>query len=131
MPTRFHIQDMRIIAQQLGGKCLSKEYIDSETHLEWMCKRGHTWDAPYYVIRQGGWCVQCARGVVKQDQLKELEQIAKERGGKCLSKEYINSGVKLKWQCQKGHQWWAKPNAIKNRGSWCRKCAGLERLSLQ
>jgi hypothetical protein len=29
--------------------------------------------------------------------------------------------VKHEWECDKGHRWWAKPNAIQ-QGSWCTEC---------
>ena len=58
--------------------------------------------------------------------IKEMRQIAKERGGKCLSTKYVNVHTKLLWECSEGHQWKAKPSNIK-RGSWCRKCANRAR----
>jgi len=41
--------------------------------------------------------------------LIEMHRIARERGGDCLSKRYVNSKVKLLWLCEKGHQWFATP----------------------
>jgi len=42
--------------------------------------------------------------------IKEMQEIAESRGGKCLSKEYVNNYTKLKWQCDEGHTWKATPN---------------------
>lgn len=53
--------------------------------------------------------------------LDELKAIAAERGGRLVSKHYINSQTKLRWSCAKGHTWDAIPNSIR-RGSWCAKC---------
>jgi hypothetical protein len=50
-----------------------------------------------------------------------LCQIAHERGGKCLSKKYINNRTKLFWECAEGHQWEALPMKVSN-GSWCPTC---------
>jgi hypothetical protein len=111
-------------AALLGGKCLSKKYVDASTPLDWQCEHGHRWEAAYYVIRQGGWCRQCARGEVQAERFKLLQAIAKKKGGKCLSPLYINTHTKLKWQCRYGHQWWAQPFHIKVSGSWCPYCAG-------
>ena len=44
-----------------------------------------------------------------------------QRGGKCLSKEYINGKTKLLWECSEGHQWEAILDSVK-RGSWCAVC---------
>lgn len=50
--------------------------------------------------------------------LKELQNIAIERGGYCLSKTYLGSQFKLKWVCKYNHHWWTTPNSIKS-GTWC------------
>ena len=63
--------------------------------------------------------------------LSLLQNIAKERGGKCLSSKYINANTKLKWQCSKGHIWEAKPRTIKNNKSWCKVCSGSNKLTIE
>lgn len=55
-----------------------------------------------------------------------MQEIAKRKNGKCLSKKYINSQTKLTWQCREGHIWKAIPNNIKN-GKWCPYCAREKR----
>ncbi len=131
MATRFSIEDMRAIAKQLGGKCLSKEYINSNHPLDWMCEKGHRWEADYQIIQQGGWCVQCTRNSDKDEKLSILQQVAKGKGGKCLSKKYTTIHTKLKWQCAQGHHWLAEPNQIKNRGHWCPYCAHTARRTIE
>lgn len=54
--------------------------------------------------------------------LKELELIAKFRGGKCLSCNYVNARTNLLWECAAGHQWKATPDNIKG-GRWCPTCS--------
>ncbi|MBU4348311.1 zinc-ribbon domain-containing protein [Patescibacteria group bacterium] len=61
--------------------------------------------------------------------IKDMQEIAKKKKGKCLSKKYINTHVKLKWQCKKGHKWEATPAHIKS-GEWCPKCHNLNRSNL-
>lgn len=51
-----------------------------------------------------------------------MQELAKSRGGKCLSDKYINNRTKLRWQCNEGHIWKSTPNSIKN-GSWCPICS--------
>ncbi|PKY42216.1 hypothetical protein RhiirA4_455978 [Rhizophagus irregularis] len=46
-------------------------------------------------------------------------KIAESRGGKCLSKEYINCEIPMLWECNKNHQWNCSFRSIKNRHSWC------------
>ena len=57
---RLGIDAMHEIAQARGGRCLSKEYSNSNSKLEWECHRGHTWHAVPGGISQGHWCPQCA-----------------------------------------------------------------------
>ena len=59
--------------------------------------------------------------------IEEMQAVAKERGGECLSREYVNSTTKLKWQCAEGHTWMATPGDVKNSGSWCPECARKSR----
>lgn len=123
MASRLDIKDMREIAQLRGGKCLSKNYIDQYEPLKWMCERGHTWDAPYTIIQQGGWCRQCARGNQAKQSFEFYQKLAQSKGGKLLSEKYTNSHIPLKWQCAKGHVWKAKSYSVKNLKSWCPKCS--------
>jgi len=55
-----------------------------------------------------------------------MHKLAAERGGECLSKEYINNYSKLTWRCKWGHQWDAVSSNIK-QGTWCPACAGRQR----
>ena len=54
--------------------------------------------------------------------IEEMQALAAKKGGKCLSTQYINSKIKLKWQCAEGHIWEATPSSIKNGGTWCTEC---------
>jgi hypothetical protein len=57
------LAQMRSLAGRFGGKCLSKSYVNSSTHLSWKCADGHEWRAkPDHVI-QGHWCPICASGI--------------------------------------------------------------------
>ena len=113
---------MQLYAKDFGGKCLSKEYINESTPLTWRCEIGHTWDARFQIIKQGGWCPQCTKHRKKEQILEDIKEIVSKKGYKCLSKEYINDSTKLEFKCSQGHIWMATPNNIKN-GSGCRKCA--------
>jgi hypothetical protein len=65
-----------------------------------------------------------------KEALKELQTLAKKRGGKCLSDKYIHSHKKLLWECAEGHQWGATPTNIKT-GTWCPECAGKAKLTIE
>ena len=63
--------------------------------------------------------------------LKECKNYANKKGGKCLTEKYLGANVPLKWQCENGHEWTAKPNQVLNRETWCPKCGGREKKTLQ
>jgi len=126
---RLTIDEMRKIANQRGGLCLSDKYINTITPLKWKCKGGHEWEASPNNIKRGSWCPYCSHHVKLA--IEEMQKIAKERNGECLSKEYINIDTKLRWRCKEGHEWEATPYHIKNREQWCPHCAGKVKLTIE
>ena len=71
--------------------------------------------------------------VVKKLTIEEMQEIARRRGGKCLSNKYVNNITKLKWMCSKGHIWETIPTHIVSNKSWCPVCAsgGGLRLTIE
>jgi len=55
-----------------------------------------------------------------------MQNIAKLKGGKCLSDKYINGRTKLLWKCNNNHIWKASPSYIKS-GAWCPKCKKINK----
>ena len=126
------IEEMRRLAIERGGKCLSKTYSNKETKLKWKCAEGHVWQAiPGSIIHQKSWCPVCSIKKMgnkgKIHTIEEMYQIAKERKGKCLSKKYTDVDALLKWKCARGHVWHARPYTVLHRGSWCSKCRYIDR----
>lgn len=54
----------------------------------------------------------------------EIQAAAARRGGLCLAApaEYRNINSRLRWRCQRGHEWEA-PFAAVRRGYWCKRCS--------
>ncbi len=59
----------------------------------------------------------------KLEHLTTLQQIANDKGGECLSSEYLGHQVKHLFRCSAGHEWEATSNSIK-LGTWCQVCCG-------
>jgi len=118
--------EMQKLAETNGGKCLSNAYVNLKTKLKWQCAKGHTWEAVPYQMRRGTWCPVCDREK-RMPTIEEMHQIAKARGGECLSVEYVHSKTKLKWQCAEGHVWEAEAYQVKGKGTWCPICFHAKR----
>jgi hypothetical protein len=57
--------------------------------------------------------------------IADMQTLARLRGGECLSDEYVNTQTKLRWRCDRGHEWSTRPMVI-IKGHWCRECAWLD-----
>ena len=109
-----------------GGECLSTEYINNRTNLEWKCKniKHFSWFANYNsVVNCQTWCAECD-GNKKLNGLILAQEYATSKNGKCLSDEYVNTKIKLKWKCiNNEHPVFHKSfeHAVR-RGQWCLDC---------
>ena len=98
------IEYMRKLAHSRGGQCLSKQYFGAQPKLRWHCAEGHEWEAqPNCVKNDNTWCPYCS-GKAKHT-IEAMKQLARNRGGECLSDHYVNAFTKLRWHCAKGHKW--------------------------
>ncbi|PGK52139.1 hypothetical protein CN918_30575 [Priestia megaterium] len=120
---KLSIEMMKELAKERGGRCLSRNYVNSATKLSWKCKEGHTWKASPNSIRNGSWCPECCTRGRKRPTLtiEQMQSLAAERGGQCLSKNYKACHSKLEWKCAHGHIWQATASSVK-KGSWCPAC---------
>lgn len=66
---------------------------------------------------------------MRKSTLVQMRRLAQRRGGKCISRRYINSRIPLRWRCRSGPEWNAMPTNV-NKGSWCPACARRKRLTL-
>jgi hypothetical protein len=116
------------LAKERGGRCLSKNYTNSKQKGKWKCLTHKlTWQATFGSVSAGRWCQLCAnqkRSDQKKQQinLRDVREVAKALGGKCLSKEGILS-TPLTWECAHGHRWNALFYRVKVEGTWCPECA--------
>ncbi len=122
---KLTIEEMQEIARKKGGKCLSLKYVNSHTALRWQCKSGHQWQAtPANIKSKKSWCPYCSKHVKLT--LEDLQQTAKNKGGECISKEYLGVNKKHRWKCKEGHEWENTPAHIRS-GQWCPKCANKKK----
>jgi len=108
MPKKLSIEEFREIAVNNGGVCLSKKYRNSHTKLKFKCANNHVWEAtPAHIKHSKSWCLVCSGK--SQYTIEQMHELAKKKGGKCLSSSYKNISSQLKWQCEEGHIWTVSP----------------------
>lgn len=101
------------------GVSLSKEYVDKNTKVEIKCSHNHLFKIRPHDLLRGHWCAKCAGNA--KFTIKNCQEIALKRNGRCLSKNYINSKSKLLWECSEGHKFETCLGLVKY-GYWCPYC---------
>ena len=107
---------------------ISNEYINDKTKVTIKCKENHIFKVKPNNLRNGSWCPYCA-GLMRLT-IEDMQHLAKERGGKCFSTDYVNNKTPLEWECEKGHRWKARPDSVRN-GKWCLVCSGKQKLTIE
>jgi hypothetical protein len=114
-------QELLEIILSKNGRLLSN-YDNRRTKVRIQCSQGHIWETLPNNIKSGSWCPECHHN--KDYYLNEIKELARQKGGKCLSNEYVNNKIKLRFICEMGHKWFATPKSIKE-GTWCPHCYKL------
>lgn len=119
---RLTIEECREYAISRNGVCLSAEYENAHTKMEWRCSVGHRWFGGFGQMKsKRSWCDKCA-DIERSLSISECTEIANSRGGRCLSTEYTNNDTLMIWECEKGHTWETSFSNIKHNDSWCKDC---------
>ena len=128
------LETVRALARKRGGRCLSREYAKGNTKLEFRCARGHRWSTLPFRITGGHWCQRCSAVAraqpTREKTFRSVLAIARRRGGRCLSTTYTNVWAKMRWRCAEGHEWEANAFQIRHHRTWCLRCAGIHRYTL-
>jgi hypothetical protein len=126
------LAEIRRIASDRGGECLSKQYISANHRMNFRCSEGHLWSAVPGSIKRGSWCKSCAgrsisvTKLAKRDTLT-LVKIVTEKGGVYLGPGLKNK-LKLLVKCSAGHQWETDKSRLLS-GRWCQKCVAKKNSS--
>lgn len=133
---QWALVDCQHYANVRGGRCLSKNYRDNVTKMQWICQKGHHWSARWgHMAAKGCWCPKCfherASQLLRMDGLQIAAMLARKHGGKCLSTNYTNNQKKLLWECRLRHRFEMNLAHVKDRGSWCPECALESRSTSQ
>jgi hypothetical protein len=118
-------QDGDILANKKNGKCLDVGKT-SRHKWKWECSCGNVWYSSYAQIRDGSWCPNCSHKKVSIDRLREF---ANKRDGYLVLLECDNILSKVRWVCNKGHEWAAIPSNVIYKNQWCPTCAKNKKLN--
>lgn len=111
-------------AKIYNGKCLSKEFINTRTKLEWKCEnKNHPSFFDYYtnVVNGMKWCPRCPPFINDKKELAVF--LANSKGGTFLEEKYLGHKIKHKWKCKNNHIFESHYNDVVNHGRWCVYCA--------
>lgn len=96
---------MYVLAETRGGKCLSINYKNDRSKLDWECGFGHTWAAEPRAIRSGQWCPICSSGLGERICRLVFEEVFGEIFIKCrpewLISDKTDSRLELDGFCTK------------------------------
>lgn len=121
------LSTLRELARARNGACLSETFTTMRARYAWRCAAGHTWSATASHVKAGTWCPRCAGNAPTP--LEDVQRLAAERGGVCLSAHVRNQSSVVRLRCAKGHEWKTKLANLAH-GHWCPDCAGTKRGSL-
>lgn len=114
------------LAIKRGYECISDKYVDRDFKLDFTCSEGHLFKLSPRNLDRGSRCPDCSK-----PSLEKLKKIAEINGGKCLSDKYVDTDTKLKWSCKNNHIWEATANGIYYSGTWCGRCAGVRKHTIE
>ena len=110
------------IISNKGGRYILSTGKTNYARITTECDSKHIWETNIKAIRAGYWCKVCSqinnskKGIVKNTKysLLEIQKIAEDKGGKCLSDKYQKI---MKFTCSQGHRWEARTNNINHNSS--------------
>lgn len=118
--SRFTEKYIREAARRKGGDLVEIHYVNGRRKAKLICRRKHQWSiTPYYIDKT--WCLECSGS--KKYTMDDIQSIADERSGTCLSVEYFNKNTLLTWKCKYNHIF-ELPLAyvIGKHKTWCPEC---------
>lgn len=117
------LSDLKAFARSYRGRVLTDFYVNQRQIIDWQCKRGHRFRASFVNIQnREKFCSTCGEEDRKRDCLRRARQLARSKGGRCLSDQYKSARSPMKWQCRKGHKFTESWFNVSNRDRFCMRC---------
>ena len=106
-----------------GGVIVGPGYQALRAPMSIRCHRSHLFTIKPRELLRGAWCQKCKALPRQLTQLRRARELARRRGGKCLSKHYKNAREPMDWECIDGHTWQASFDSVSSKKTWCAECA--------
>lgn len=122
---KLTIEFVRSEFEKEGWICISKEYINSWSKLEYICPEGHHGSITWINWSQGNGCPICSG--VKKYTIEFVKSEFEKKGWVCTSEKYTNIHSKLNYICPEGHHGsitWSHWN----QGVRCSTCAIINKI---
>jgi hypothetical protein len=116
------------------GGTISGPICSRKQQLLATCDRGHNFTiTPHAIIYSGSWCRRCRNGennAKKRWTAGDLQRVADNFSGRCLTKDYLHAHQKLDWICGSGHRFRRSVTVLKSdpRCPECRKSSGASEV---
>ena len=121
--------------EEHGCTLLETEYIDSHTHMNYICECKTKSITTWADFKQGSRCRQCGinRTVASQKPpYDDVRAYYESRGCYLIEKKYINNSIKMQYICQCGHiRAMAFAQFKKGMGDLCKSCTNEKRTMNQ
>ena len=114
------IEDVKKSFELEGYTLLSKEYVNSDTELEYICSEGHKHFMAWRFWKTGHRCPECANNIKKTISFIRAE--FEKSGYKVLTENYINHHQKLHTVCPEGHNYYVSWSNWNQHECSCPKC---------
>ena len=114
------IEEVRQAFEKEGYILLDEEYIDSKTHMNYICSNGHHHSITWSNFNMGVRCPECSFNK-KRKNIQDIKKEFENEGYKLLTEEYANNSQQLETICPEGHKHITTYRNFK-KGNRCNKC---------
>lgn len=120
--SKYSIKDLKDYAYSMGGECLSSEFKKLTHKYKFRCSQGHEFESIWNSMRvRKSWCKICSmeNNLTTKYSISDLVHYARQKGGECLSTEYLKYHDKYEFRCKRGHYFKKSWKSLNNDKTWC------------
>jgi hypothetical protein len=114
------------VKDRYGGTLLSTNYVNNTTHLEFKCKRSHTFSTTLGIVQSGSFCGECTYIKYKLQPMFDILKFCKNNKLKMLSL-YKDAKSPIKWKCLQCNVTMTRPwDSVKSHYKVKKKCVHIK-----